>query len=132
MELDERLHAALKRLPDADQTTLVDDLARQGVEVSQSTLSRHLKRLGYAKRDGRWQRDSSPPTPRLLAGLTRVPPNLLVLRTAPGFANALAVELDREPLPGQAGTIAGDDTIFVAIAGALDAAAQEAGRRFGG
>lgn len=129
MELDELLHAALRRLPAADQASLVDDLARHGVEVSQSTLSRHLKRLGYAKRDGRWQRERT--APHWLTGVTRAPPNLLVLKTAPGFANALAVELDREPLPGQAGTIAGDDTIFVAVAAKLEPAILELQRRFG-
>lgn len=44
------------------------------------------------------------------------PPNLVVLRTRPGFANAVAAVLDHQPLPGQAGTIAGDDTVFVALA----------------
>jgi transcriptional regulator of arginine metabolism len=38
----------------------------------------------------------------------------VVLRTGPGHANALAVELDRARLPNVLGTIAGDDTIFVA------------------
>ncbi len=40
--------------------------------------------------------------------------NLLVLRTPPGHGNALAAELDRAALPGLVGTIAGDDTVFVA------------------
>ena len=40
--------------------------------------------------------------------------NLVVLHTRPGHANALAVELDRDR-PGEAmGTVAGDDTIFIA------------------
>jgi len=37
-----------------------------------------------------------------------------VLRTPSGHANSLAIELDRAGLPGALGTIAGDDTIFVA------------------
>jgi transcriptional regulator of arginine metabolism len=39
--------------------------------------------------------------------------NLVVLRTSPGNANALAAVLDREEWPEVVGTIAGDDTILV-------------------
>jgi transcriptional regulator of arginine metabolism len=38
----------------------------------------------------------------------------VVLRTPSGHANSLAVEIDRAGLPGVLGTIAGDDTIFIA------------------
>ena len=129
MELDRLLHEVLRSLPEMDQQGLVEHLRHLGVDVSQSTLSRHLRRLGYSKRDGRWLREL---LPRLRAEIHLAPPNLLVLRTAPGFANALAVELDREPLPGQAGTIAGDDTIFVAICANLEEAANAARLRFAG
>lgn len=40
---------------------------------------------------------------------------LVVVRTPTGHANSLAVELDRAKLPGVLGTIAGDDTIFLAM-----------------
>jgi transcriptional regulator of arginine metabolism len=51
---------------------------------------------------------------------------LIVLKTRPGHANALAVELDRYQLKDVIGTVAGDDTVFLAIrserrAKALDA-----------
>lgn len=128
MELDQALHDLLRRMPESDQQGLAEALRQAGIEVSQSTLSRHLKRLGYSKREGRWSRETGP---RLRAELKLAPPNLLVLRTAPGFANALAVELDQLPLPGQVGTIAGDDTIFVAIGGDLAAAEGSARQRFG-
>ena len=39
--------------------------------------------------------------------------NLVVLRTAPGHANSVAVALDNEEWPEVVGTIAGDDTILV-------------------
>ena len=60
------------------------------------------------------------------------PPNLIVLRTRPGFANAVAAVLDHQPLPGQAGTIAGDDTVFVALAegNALQTLVEAARLRF--
>jgi transcriptional regulator of arginine metabolism len=40
----------------------------------------------------------------------------VVVRTPSGHANSLAVEIDRAGLPGVLGTIAGDDTIFLAAA----------------
>jgi transcriptional regulator of arginine metabolism len=46
--------------------------------------------------------------------LRKVPPCLLVLKTNPGFAQAMALALDGADLPSLAGTIAGDDTIFAA------------------
>jgi len=39
--------------------------------------------------------------------------NLVVLRTAPGHANSVAVALDNEEWPEVVGTIAGDDTILI-------------------
>ncbi|MDD2943425.1 MAG: arginine repressor, partial [bacterium] len=41
--------------------------------------------------------------------------SLMVVRTATGAANFLALLIDQAELPGVAGTIAGDDTIFVAL-----------------
>ena len=44
------------------------------------------------------------------------PPNMLVLKTSPGYAQVVAVMVDRAPdIPGLAGTMAGDDTIFIAV-----------------
>ena len=41
--------------------------------------------------------------------------NLLVLSTPPGEASPVAIAIDQQDWPGVAGTIAGDDTIFVAL-----------------
>lgn len=130
MAVDTLLQQLLLEHPEADQQSLAELLRAAGFETSQSTLSRQLKKLGYFKREGRWTRLEERSV--LRAQMLLAPPNLLILRTAPGFANALAVELDQQPLPGQVGTIAGDDTIFVAIAGALGEASAAASRRFGG
>ena len=46
----------------------------------------------------------------------RIAQNLVVLRTSPGNANALAVALDREDLEEVVGTVAGDDTVLVIAA----------------
>jgi len=47
--------------------------------------------------------------------------SLVVLRTGPGRAQPVAVELDRTPPDGAVGTIAGDDTVFVAAGSAGEA-----------
>ena len=41
---------------------------------------------------------------------------MLVLKTAPGYAQVVGVMVDRSPdIPGLAGTVAGDDTVFIAV-----------------
>lgn len=94
-----------------DQHALLARLQAAGFSMTQSTLSRKLKQLGIEKRGGVYQQ---PATSARALRVQSVPPNLLVLKTEPGYAQALAAQLDRTPLPGQAGTVAGDDTVFVA------------------
>ncbi|UVO14873.1 arginine repressor [Mycobacterium sp. SVM_VP21] len=116
------------------QTELASILAADGIEVTQATLSRDLEELGAVKlrgvdggagvyvvpEDGSPVRGVSGGTDRLcrlLAELlvsTDATGNLAVLRTPPGAADYLASAIDRAALPYVVGTIAGDDTIFVA------------------
>jgi transcriptional regulator of arginine metabolism len=124
-------------------------LADEGIEVTQATLSRDLEELGAVKlrgadggvgvyvvpEDGSPVRGVSGGTARLsrLLGELLVSvdssANLAVLRTPPGGANYLASAIDRAALPYVVGTIAGDDTVFVAardpVTGAELAAALE-------
>jgi len=102
-----------------------DDLARElkssfGIETTQVTLSRDVRELGLLKTPEGYRQvetASSGPDLATVAGEllqdARVAQNLLVLRTSPGNANALAVALDKENWPDVVGTIAGDDTILV-------------------
>lgn len=115
MDLDALILQLLEAAPIADQGDLLARLEAQGHELTQSTLSRRLRRLGVLKVQGRYRRVE--PGGQVLPDvtITEAPPNLLVLRTAPGFAQALGLSLDAEPLPGQMGTIAGDDTVFLAV-----------------
>jgi transcriptional regulator of arginine metabolism len=115
MDLDTLILQLLEASPASDQSVLLARLAAAGHDLTQSTLSRRLKRLGVQKVQGRYRRmePSAQTLPEVT--LTEVPPNLLVLRTAPGFAQALGLSLDADPVPGQMGTIAGDDTVFVAV-----------------
>ena len=115
--VDQALLHLLERHAAADQDMLLRMLAKQGFHITQSTLSRHLKKLHVVKVDGVYRR-VDPPKPTLPPfTVAQAPPNLLVLRTEPGFANALALKLDASSIPGFVGTIAGDDTVFIAVDG---------------
>ena len=115
MQVDDLILRLLEAHPIADQTDLLARLLDEGHAFTQSTLSRRLKRLGVQKVQGRYRRVEAGTQALPEADLTAVPPNLLVVRTAPGFAQALGLALDRDPVAGQMGTLAGDDTVFVAV-----------------
>ena len=111
------------------QDELVARLGRAGIAATQATVSRDLDELGAVKlrRDGAIHYvlpDPAAPGPsaamldRLLAEwVTDIVDarDMVVLRTPPGSANLVANALDSAGLEGVAGTIAGDDTIFIAI-----------------
>jgi transcriptional regulator of arginine metabolism len=115
MDLDALILQLLEASTIADQGDLLARLAAQGQELTQSTLSRRLKRLGVQKIQGHYRRVELAAQAFPEVTFREVPPNLLVLRTAPGFAQALGLNLDADPVAGQMGTIAGDDTVFVAV-----------------
>ena len=109
-----------------DQQVLLERIRSQGVEITQSTLSRRLKKLQVVKRDGCYQLMDAARAGSMIA-LERIelaPPVFLVIHTLPGYANAVAVQLDRQVPAKQRtisngdfsellGTIAGDDTLLV-------------------
>jgi transcriptional regulator of arginine metabolism len=111
------------------QEELLLALERRGVHASQPVLSRDLRALGAVKAAGAY---SLPAEPRvtpldalrpLLRGCRASGTHLIVVHCEPGAASSLARALEAEHLDGIAGTIAGDDTIFVAVS------SKEAGRR---
>jgi transcriptional regulator of arginine metabolism len=116
-----------------------EDLARElresyGVPATQVTLSRDIRELGLVKTPRGYRQVAVQAAPELadVAGEllqdVRQAQNLLVLKTAPGNANALAVAIDAENMPEVVGTIAGDDTILLIAPDS--AAAEELRRRF--
>jgi transcriptional regulator of arginine metabolism len=92
-----------------------------GVAATQVTLSRDLRELRLVKTQEGYQQlaeeeEKGPQLAMLAAEFlqdVRCAQNLVVLRTAPGHANSVAVALDAEDWPDVVGTIAGDDTILV-------------------
>jgi transcriptional regulator of arginine metabolism len=118
------------------QEELVEALRAMGHDVTQATVSRDLDQLGAVRiRKGGLTRYALPdmraaPTGNLdrlraLFGewVREVVPaaSLVVLKTPPGSAHLLGVALDAADLPDVAGTISGDDTLFVATSSAVTA-----------
>ena len=102
------------------QDDLAQELATLGIAAKQVTLSRDIRDLGLVKTPEGYRElspaESGPDFTALLAEFlrdVRVAQNLVVLRTAPGHANTVAVAIDDEELPDVVGTIAGDDTILL-------------------
>jgi transcriptional regulator of arginine metabolism len=112
------------------QEDLAEALAAEGWEVTQSSVSRDIATLRLVKVDGAYRRPprgsvaQDPNEHRIAEGVLTCEPAgdaLIVLHTPPGEANRVAVALDRLAWPDIVGTIAGDDTIFLAV---QDTAAQ--------
>jgi transcriptional regulator of arginine metabolism len=106
------------------QEELAEALAAEGWEVTQSSVSRDITSLRLIKMNGVYRRPSPNAAPidpdlrRIADGVLTVEPAgeaLVVLHTPPGEANRVAVALDRLAWPDVVGTIAGDDTIFLAV-----------------
>jgi transcriptional regulator of arginine metabolism len=113
------------------QEELAEKLAAAGIDASQVTLSRDIRELGLIKTAaGYREQDAAEPEAnrdslrRVLQEFLRdirLAQNLVVLKTAPGGAQPIARGLDREDWPETVGTVAGDDTIFIAAANAASA-----------
>lgn len=114
------------------QDELSGALESAGIAVSQGTLSRDLRELGVVKTADGYvpgNRGNAPRQagerlaavlPQIVRGLGMAQ-HLVVLRTQPGGANMVAQLLDASEWPEVIGTVAGDDTIFVATADMLSA-----------
>ncbi len=100
------------------QEELTSHLERVGVAATQSSVSRDLVELGVVKHNGHYTlpRNSTGARSRGLLSLDAAGDVLVVARCEPGLASAVAVEIDRALIPEIVGTIAGEDTIFIAVA----------------
>lgn len=125
--------AILESMPVASQGEIVTILEERGINATQSSVSRDLRDLGVARVGGRYLAPAAreaafeAASPRLdgevarfLRGVRSAGPHLTVLSTTVGAAQTVGAALDRAGWPEVVGTIAGDDTIFVATAGAAD------------
>lgn len=117
----------------SSQEDVLKALKREGYDVTQATLSRDLKQLKVAKaasingkyiyvlpNETMYKRVT---TPRGIHEMEQskgyislnFSGQMLVIKTRPGYASALAYDIDMANVPCVLGTIAGDDTIFLAI-----------------
>ena len=112
----------LSQGPAATQAFLVSALQDRGFVATQSSVSRDLREIGAIKTAQGYElpasRESGDDHVTSVADLLRTTtpagPHLLVLHTAVGAAQRVGLALDRCGWPGIAGTIAGDDTVFIA------------------
>jgi len=116
--------------PIRTQQELAAAIRERGIRATQATISRDVAELGLVKvtRDGttnyglpaRLAEAEASGEERLRVLLRDLPVELhesgltLVIRTLPGSAHAIAAAIDRARWPEAAGSIAGDDTVFVA------------------
>jgi transcriptional regulator of arginine metabolism len=109
------------------QQDLVRLLKKEGHDATQSSISRDLRDLGVLKASGRYVLQPDELTrangdfatlAQFVRELRRAGPSITVLRTTVGAAQSVAVAIDRAEWPEVAGTISGDDTIFIATANA--------------
>jgi transcriptional regulator of arginine metabolism len=106
------------------QEELAEALAREGWEVTQSSVSRDITALRLVKVEGAYRRPAmtraprrDPDEQRILEGVLALAPAgdaLIVIHTPPGEANRVGAAMDRLAWPEVLGNISGDDTIFVA------------------
>jgi len=107
------------------QQDLVRLLKKEGHDATQSSISRDLRNLGVLKASGRYVLPPDELTrangdfatlAQFVRELHRAGPSITVLRTTIGAAQSVAVAIDKAEWPEVAGTISGDDTIFIATA----------------
>jgi len=115
------------------QEDLRRKLARRGIHVTQATVSRDIEELGLVKTRTGYrlpearEEPMAPLEPTLAVVLkefltdARQAANLVIVKTRPGNAHSVAVALDANPWEEVVGTVAGDDTIFIATPGSRQA-----------
>lgn len=108
--------------PAETQQVLVDALVARGLSATQSSISRDLRDLGAVKTSRGYALpardfdgdDEIRQVASLLRSTTPAGANLLVIKTAIGAAQRVALAFDRSEWPEIVGNIGGDDTVFVA------------------
>lgn len=92
-------------------------LEHAGMDATQSSISRDLEELRVVKSHGFYTLPAAAegPAARGLLGLEPAGDCLVVAKCEPGLASAVAVEIDRAGIAEIVGTLAGEDTIFIAV-----------------
>ena len=128
LERREAIRRLLTQGPAGTQASVVAALLAQGFDATQSSVSRDLREIGAIKTSVGYElsaRESSSgdevaQVADLLRSLKPAGPNLLVIKTAIGAAQRVALALDRSAWPEIVGNVGGDDTVFTATGSAAD------------
>jgi transcriptional regulator of arginine metabolism len=109
----------------ASQEELLEGLLARKIDVSQSTLSRDIQELGLAKSGGVYTTMGSEPpkssdeavrrTIREFLTDVAIAQNIVVLKSGPGHASTLSRAIDEAGWEEIVGSLAGDDTVFIAV-----------------
>ena len=119
--MKEQRQTAILKFINAKQISKQDELMflleKKGFNVNQSSVSRDLDELGIIKINGFY---ALPQKPRNalsfgLKALETAGNNLIVAKCDAGLASAICVQIDNAEISEIAGTIAGEDTIFIAV-----------------
>jgi transcriptional regulator of arginine metabolism len=115
-ERQKRILNLIRAKPIGTQEALRAQLERTGVAATQSSVSRDLEELGVVKHHGRYALpQANGDSTRGLISLDVAGELLVVAKCLPGRASAVAVEIDDAAIPEIVGTLAGEDTIFIAV-----------------
>ena len=113
------LAAILRREAIASQEALAERLRSAGHVVTQATVSRDLEALGAIRGKSGYRIEGGGEPLAAILDQWRLTAEaagpLVVLRTRPGSAHVVAAALDEAGLAEIVGTIAGDDTLFIAV-----------------
>lgn len=119
--LDKAILEIVQSMRIANQANFLENLEEKGFNLNQSTLSRHLRKLRIQKQDGYYQIAATPSertvnaVRQLVTEVKLAPPNLVFIQALPGHAAAVGYYLDQLEIEQIVGTVAGDDTLLVAI-----------------
>ena len=120
------------------QEQLMEALAKEGFHVTQATISRDIKHLRLIKKAGpygiaRYEISSPAETTEFSTKLEKIfrecvvhyscAQNLVVIKTLPGLASAACSAIDKMGISSVVGSLAGDDTAFIAMRDSASAAA---------
>jgi transcriptional regulator of arginine metabolism len=112
----QKILSLIQATPVGTQEDLRELLERAGVPATQSSVSRDLEELGVVKHHGHYTLPrTNGAAIRGLVSLDQAGDSLVIARTVPGLASAVAVEIDAAAIEEIVGTIAGEDTIFIAV-----------------
>jgi len=121
----QKIKELIQRNRIATQDELSELLTKSGFAATQSSISRDLVELGVSKISGIYALAKNAKPIQGLISMENAGANLIVAKCEAGLASAVAVRIDREGIREIVGTVAGDDTILIAV---KDAKGQQAAR----